>query len=233
MDVQGTPTEPVRIALVDDQQLVRAGFAMVIDSQDDLEVRWQADNGAEATRLATEEPVDVILMDIRMPEMDGIEATARIVEKCGGTPRILVLTTFDADEYVTRAIAAGASGFLLKDVAPELLLSSIRDVAAGDSALSSRSAARLIANIRPLLGTQVEVAVDDELLDPLTAREEEILRLVALGLSNSEIAGELTISVPTVKSHLSRILMKTGARDRVHAVLFALSTGRVSVQELP
>lgn len=276
----------IRVGLADDQLLVRAGFAMVVDSQDDMEVAWQVDDGAAAVAKTTgaapggtgvEAPdvpdvpdapdaPDVILMDIRMPGLDGIEATRRIVAGCapgGGGPRILVLTTFDVDEYVTDAIAAGASGFLLKDAAPEDLLAAIRDVAAGDSALSARSAARLIAHVRPMLGEHAGPAgrgrggeagavrggegagasssddgephvprVRDDLADPLTLREEEILRLIALGRTNAEIARELFIAMPTVKTHVGRILMKTEARDRVHAVLFALSTGRVGVGEL-
>lgn len=241
----------IRVALADDQMLVRAGFAMVVDSQEDMEVTWQADDGLAAIEMSAADAPDVILMDIRMPGVDGIEATRRILgslaergngstQSGGRAPRILVLTTFDVDEYVTDAIAAGASGFLLKDAAPEELLAAIRDVAAGDSALSARSAARLIAQVRPMLASHDgapeaptgAAQTRDDLPDPLTHREEEILRLIALGRTNAEIAEELFIAMPTVKTHVGRILMKTGARDRVHAVIFALSTGRVGVREL-
>lgn len=230
----------ITIGLVDDQQLVRAGFAMVINSQDDLSVTWQAPNGAAAIQQCRIQPVDVILMDIRMPGIDGIEATKQILETQKNT-RIIVLTTFDSDDYIVDSILAGASGFLLKDAEPEDLLHSIRIVAEGESVLAPTATAKLLRRVRPILSEPTSSdsalsgrrnAILEQLPDPLTPREEEILVLIAQGLSNTEIAQELFISMPTVKTHVGHILAKTGSRDRVQAVLFAFKTGLIPQDDL-
>lgn len=231
----------IRVGLVDDQQLVRAGFAMVIGSQDDLEVTWEALDGEDAVQKASEESVDVILMDIRMPGMDGITATTKIIESSPSS-RIIVLTTFDNDDYVVDSIAAGASGFLLKDADPEDLLEAIRVVAAGESVLATASTAHLLKRVRPMLmdtsaerqqgaGSEVRRSMP-ALPDPLTPREKEILTLVARGRSNTEIAAELFISMATVKTHVGHILTKTNSRDRVQAVIFAFRSGLVGGDDL-
>ncbi|MGP5495777.1 response regulator [Corynebacterium flavescens] len=224
----------ISIGLVDDQQLVRAGFAMVIGSQDDLSVSWEASDGAQAIALASALPVDVILMDVRMPGTDGITATTQIIA-ASPEAKVIVLTTFDNDEYVVEAIAAGASGFLLKDADPEELLHAVRAVAAGESVLAAASTTRLLRQVRPLLGRSWEASVGSapRLPDPLTPREEEILTLVAQGLDNQEIADVLFISLPTVKTHIGHILAKTGSRNRVQAVIYAFRAGLVTGDELP
>ncbi|MDN6098655.1 response regulator [Corynebacterium flavescens] len=224
----------ISIGLVDDQQLVRAGFAMVIGSQDDLSVSWEASDGAQAIDLASALPVDVILMDVRMPGTDGITATTQIIA-ASPEAKVIVLTTFDNDEYVVEAIAAGASGFLLKDADPEELLHAVRAVAAGESVLAAASTTRLLRQVRPLLGRSWEASVGSapRLPDPLTPREEEILMLVAQGLDNQEIADVLFISLPTVKTHIGHILAKTGSRNRVQAVIYAFRAGLVTGEELP
>ncbi|MDN6198566.1 response regulator [Corynebacterium flavescens] len=224
----------ISIGLVDDQQLVRAGFAMVIGSQDDLSVSWEASDGAQAIDLASALPVDVILMDVRMPGTDGITATTQIIA-ASPEAKVIVLTTFDNDEYVVEAIAAGASGFLLKDADPEELLHAVRAVAAGESVLAAASTTRLLRQVRPLLGRSWEASAGSapRLPDPLTPREEEILTLVAQGLDNQEIADVLFISLPTVKTHIGHILAKTGSRNRVQAVIYAFRAGLVTGEELP
>ncbi|APT87071.1 response regulator [Corynebacterium flavescens] len=224
----------ISIGLVDDQQLVRAGFAMVIGSQDDLSVSWEASDGAQAIDLASALPVDIILMDVRMPGTDGITATTQIIA-ASPEAKVIVLTTFDNDEYVVEAIAAGASGFLLKDADPEELLHAVRAVAAGESVLAAASTTRLLRQVRPLLGRSWEASVGSapRLPDPLTPREEEILTLVAQGLDNQEIADVLFISLPTVKTHIGHILAKTGSRNRVQAVIYAFRAGLVTGEELP
>ncbi|MGX1737857.1 response regulator [Corynebacterium flavescens] len=224
----------ISIGLVDDQQLVRAGFAMVIGSQDDLSVSWEAADGAQAIDLASALPVDVILMDVRMPGTDGITATTQIIA-ASPEAKVIVLTTFDNDEYVVEAIAAGASGFLLKDADPEELLHAVRAVAAGESVLAAASTTRLLRQVRPLLGRSWEAPTGaaPRLPDPLTPREEEILTLVAQGLDNQEIAEALFISLPTVKTHIGHILGKTGSRNRVQAVIYAFRAGLVTGEDLP
>lgn len=221
----------IRVMLVDDQQLVRSGFRMLIDSQSDLSVVAEAANGLEAVALNQSVPADVVLMDVRMPELDGIEATRQIVQQQPDA-RIIVLTTFDLDEYVLSAIRAGASGFLLKDTAPEQLLAAIRTVAQGDAVIAPSMTKRLLAHISPLLASSGEAALPLSAkpgLEQLTPREIEVLRLMADGLSNGEIAGELVLSEATVKTHVAHILNKTDSRDRVQAVIFAYESGLVTL----
>ena len=238
----------IRVALVDDQQLVRAGFRMVIDSQDDLQVVAQASDGAEAVRVLTDVQVDVVLMDVRMPRMDGIEATRQITA-LPSSPRVIVLTTFDLDEYVISAIGAGASGFLLKDAPPEEMLAAVRTVHAGDAVIGASSTRRLLRHIGPLLGGPgglgspggqgmsaegpATVAVppvprpSPSVLADLTPREHEVFVLMASGLSNAEIAAHFVVSEATVKTHVGRVLTKTGARDRVQVVVLGYQLGIV------
>ena len=232
-------TDPVpaatRVALVDDQQLVRAGFRMVIDSQPDLTVTLEAGDGAQAVRLLVDHPVDVVLMDVRMPGLDGLAATARLTEAwhahlpADQQPRIIVLTTFDLDEYVMEAIRAGASGFLLKDAPPEEMLAAIRTVHRGDAVIAPSSTRRLIEH---MAGSLPAPAAGDPLDDPrvasLTEREREVLVLMARGRSNTEIGADLFVAEATVKTHVGRILAKLGARDRVQAVVAAYETGLVT-----
>lgn len=218
----------IRVALVDDQQLVRAGFAMVIDSQPDLEVVLQCGDGAEAVAEIPSANVDVVLMDVRMPGVDGITATEQLTARSesDATPKIIILTTFDLDEYVLRAIKAGASGFLLKDTPPEAMLDAIRTVHAGDAVMAPSSTKRLLDH---LVGTLPdEQRTTPAALDVLTDREREVLVLMARGLSNQEIAAELYVAEATVKTHVGRILMKLDARDRVQAVVVAYETGLVT-----
>jgi DNA-binding NarL/FixJ family response regulator len=213
----------IRVVLVDDQPLLRTGFRMILHATDDVSVVGEAaDGGSAVTRVAELEP-DVVLMDIRMPGMDGVEATRRIVAS-GSTSRVLILTTFDLDEYVYDALSSGASGFLLKDVAAERLFDAVRVVAAGDALLAPAVTRRLIgefARLRPRLAPRTER------LRELTARETEVLRLVAEGLSNGEIAERLFVSDETVKTHVSRVLMKLELRDRTQAVVAAYESGLV------
>jgi len=231
-DPTGAETErPVRVALVDDQQLVRAGFRMVIDSQPDLEVVLEAGDGAQAVRTVDGDRVDVVLMDVRMPTMDGLTATAQITARATAEhpgPRVIVLTTFDLDEYVLTAIRAGASGFLLKDAPPEEMLAAIRTVHRGDAVIAPSSTRRLLEHLVTALPQEPGVADPARAaVDGLTDREREVLVLMARGRSNTEIGQDLFVAEATVKTHVGRILAKLGARDRVQAVVVAYETGLV------
>ncbi|WP_022919315.1 response regulator [Ruania albidiflava] len=223
-------TAPIRVALVDDQQLVRAGFALVINSQPDMEVVLEAGDGAQALRLLTSHPVDVVLMDVRMPTMDGLAATAHLTDpgtrQVGEPPKVVILTTFDLDEYVLQAIKAGASGFLLKDAPPEEMLSAIRTVHSGDAVIAPSSTRRLIEHLATVLPAEQKAPA--AVLDTLTDREREVLVLMARGRTNAEIATDLFVAEATVKTHVGRVLAKLGARDRVQAVVTAYETGLVS-----
>jgi DNA-binding NarL/FixJ family response regulator len=211
----------IRVLLADDQALVRSGFRMILEARDDLEVVGEAEDGREAVALAAATSPDVILMDVRMPELDGVEATRQILA-AGSAARVLILTTFDLDEVVLRAIRAGASGFLLKDVRPSELVEAIRVLAAGDALLAPAVTRRLLARFAGLEDERPLPA-----LETLTERELEILRLVAGGLSNAEIAARLVVGEATVKSHVSAVLRKLHLRDRVQAVIAAYDAGLV------
>lgn len=214
----------ITVAVADDQALVRSGFAVLLRSADDIEVVGEAANGVEAVDIVTRERPDVVLMDIRMPEMDGLDAT-RAITGLGLDTRVLILTTFDLDEYVYGALQAGASGFLLKDTLPEELLGAVRVVAEGDALLSPRITRRLIeqfAQQTPPTTTR------DPAFDTLTERETEVLVAVARGLSNAELADELFMSPATAKTHVSRLLAKLHARDRAQLVMLAYEAGLVT-----
>jgi DNA-binding NarL/FixJ family response regulator len=220
----------IRVLLCDDQALVRGGFRMILEAREDLQVVGEAEDGAQAVRLARQTQPDVILMDVRMPHLDGVEATRQIVA-AGSPARILVLTTYDLDDYVYAAIRAGASGFLLKDVQPAQLAEAIRVIAAGDALLAPSVTRRLLGQFaRTLPGPRFRPASPAS-LSALTERETEVLRLLAAGLSNAELAGRLYISEATVKSHVSSLLRKLGLRDRVQAVILAYDTGLVTPQQ--
>jgi DNA-binding NarL/FixJ family response regulator len=213
----------IRVLIADDQALVRGGFRMILDAQKDIEVVGEASDGQEALAQARALEPDVVLMDIRMPELDGLEATRRLLSG-DGAARVLMLTTFDLDEYVYEAMTAGASGFLLKDVRPEQLAEAVRVVAAGDSLLAPAITQRLIAEFvrRPPPGSGPPAKLSE-----LTERELEVLKLIARGLSNGEIASELFVSEATVKTHVTHVLAKLKLRDRVQAVVLAYESGLV------
>jgi DNA-binding NarL/FixJ family response regulator len=216
----------IRVLIADDQTIVRAGFAALLSSQPDIEVVAQGGDGREAVRLASIHHPDVVLMDIRMPEMDGIDATKRILaDPRNAATRVLVLTTFDVDEYVYEALTAGASGFLLKDATAEELLSAVRVVARGDALLAPQVTGRLIREFSRQRRTRPSPAPE---LATLTARETEVLTLIAGGLSNAEIASRLVVSEHTVKTHVARVFTKLALRDRAQAVVLAYESGLVT-----
>jgi len=230
----------IRVLLVDDQALVRAGFRMILDAEEDIEVVGEASDGEQAVSSAARFSPDVILMDVRMPNMDGIEATRKIVTADGAgasgsqdadpaldRPRVLMLTTFELDEYVYESLRAGASGFLLKDVPADQLVAGIRVVAEGDALLAPSVTKRLISDFSAARAAKAAEENPPAGLDELTTREMEVFKLIARGMSNHEIAQELVVSETTVKTHVARILMKLGLRDRVQAVVLAYESGLV------
>jgi DNA-binding NarL/FixJ family response regulator len=209
----------IRILLADDQALVRGGFRMILEAEPDIQVVGEAADGSEVVERALETRPDLVLMDVRMPVLDGIEATRRLLAALPAT-RVLILTTFDLDEYVVDAFRAGASGFLLKTAPPQQLVAAVRTVQEGDALLAPVSTRRLIEQAaRPVTTPPV--------LERLTAREQDVLRLLARGLTNAEIAGELVVEPSTIKSHVASLLAKLSLRDRVHAVVFAYESGLV------
>jgi DNA-binding NarL/FixJ family response regulator len=217
----------IRVAVADDQALVRSGFTMLLDIEPDIEVIGEASNGSEAVALVAGEHPDVLLMDVRMPVVDGLEATRRITaDEALASTRVVILTTFDLDEYVHAALRAGASGFLLKDTVPAELIHAVRVVASGDALIAPRITRRLIAEFarRPQVGRDVAASAA---LRQLTDREREVLELVARGRSNAEIATALYVGHATIKTHVSRLLMKLDARDRAQLVMLAYETGVV------
>ena len=226
-----SPPPRTRVVIADDQTLVRAGFRMIVEARPDLEVVGEAADGDAAVAVAVETGADVVLMDVRMPGVDGLEATRRLMARPEGErPRVLILTTFDLDEYVYEALRAGAAGFLLKDTPPGQLVDAIRVVAAGDALLAPSVTRRLIERFAGMPAPQGRSTppADTSGIRDLTARETEVLRLVARGMTNAEIAAHLIVSETTVKSHVARLLMKLGLHDRVQAVVLAYETGFVT-----
>lgn len=213
----------IRVGVADDQALVRTGFGMILGVESDIEVAFQAENGRAAVEATRRHRPDVVLMDIRMPELDGIEATRLITEEFPDGPRVLILTTFDLDQYVYDAIRAGASGFLLKDTPPDDLVTAVRVLAAGEALLAPSVTRRLIERF---VSAASEYVPTPE-LEQLTERETEVLKLMARGLSNAEVAERLVLGETTIKTHVSRVLMKLGVRDRVQAVVAAYDAGLV------
>ena len=232
--MSATSTAPIRVALTDDEPLLTAGLAMILSAQEDMEVAWQATDGATALLRAASDPVDVLLLDVQMPGMDGIETTRRLVAD-GAQGRVVILTTFDTDGYVLGAIEAGAAGFLLKNTPPADLLAAIRTVHAGDSVISPGPTRRLLTAVRQGSGGRRDVGAGDggeAALAGLTDREREVLRLIALGLTNQELCDRLWLSMTTVKTHVSHLLAKTGSRDRVQLVLTAIRAGVVDIEQV-
>jgi DNA-binding NarL/FixJ family response regulator len=225
MDVAGGGAPDLRVVIADDQSLVRAGFRMILESEDGIAVVGEANDGEEAVRAVRRLRPDVVLMDVRMPGMDGLEATRRLLGDGGGSCRVIMLTTFDLDEYVYAALHAGASGFLLKDVSPEHLIAAVRMVAAGDALLAPSITRRLVERF---VRRDAASTVAPRELSSLTVREREVLTLIARGLSNSELAARLHLSEATVKTHVARILSKLELRDRVQAVVLAYESGLVA-----
>lgn len=222
----GDPTHPIHVLIVDDQALVRLGFRMVLEAEPDFRVVGEAGDGEEAVQLAVTSAPDVILMDVRMPGLDGIAATRRIVE-ANPAARIIILTTFDLDEYAFGGLRAGASGFLLKDARPAELTAAIRAVAAGDAAVSGRVTRSMLEMFSDRLPVETSTGTAGDPVAVLTPREREILQAMAEGLSNGEIAQRYFLTESTVKTHVGRVLSKLGLRDRVHAVIFAYDNGLV------
>ncbi|CAL9301312.1 MULTISPECIES: response regulator transcription factor [unclassified Streptomyces] len=216
----------IRLMLVDDQVLLRTGFRMVLAAQPDMEVVAEAGDGVEALQVLASTQVDVVLMDVRMPKLDGVEATRRICSQ-PGAPRVLILTTFDLDEYAFSGLKAGASGFMLKDVPPGELLAAIRAVHSGDAVVAPSTTRRLLDRFSPMLPSSTGREPEHKALARLTEREREVMLLVAQGLSNGEIAARLVLSEATVKTHVGRILTKLELRDRVQVVVLAYETGLV------
>jgi DNA-binding NarL/FixJ family response regulator len=215
----------IRVVLVDDQPIVRSGFRMILRDEEGIDVVGEAGNGALALELVASVDPDVVVMDIRMPVMDGVEATRRLTADSGVRARVLILTTFDADDHVVDAIRAGASGFLLKDATPEAFVEAVRTIAGGEALLAPSVTRRLLDRFRDRLPGAPEARAGG--LDALTDREREVLTLVARGLSNREIAEQLTLAEPTVKTHVSHVLLKLDLRDRAQAVVLAYDVGLV------
>ena len=226
-DMPPPPHAPIRVVIADDQALVRAGFRMILEAQPDIRVVGEATDGAAAAEAVRRTLPDVVLMDVRMPGVDGLEATRQILAAEGATARVLVLTTFDLDEYVYAALRSGASGFLLKDVSPEHLVMAVRLIAAGEQLLAPSITRRLVERFARPTPTRERAGR----LETLTSREQEVLRLVARGLSNAEIAERLVVSEATVKTHIAHLFAKLEVRDRAQAVVVAYESGLVRAGE--
>ncbi|MDR2896100.1 MAG: response regulator transcription factor [Propionibacteriaceae bacterium] len=223
-----TDDQPIRVLLVDDQSLMRVGFNLVLQNEPGIKVVAQADSGVTAIKAVDQLPIDVVLMDVRMPLMDGIEATRQITATHPET-KVIVLTTFDLDDYAFAALKAGASGFLLKDIAPEAMVAAIRQVAAGEAVVSPRITRRMLELFAPELPTNDAVTgerpAESSLLDGLTSRERDVFDAIIVGSSNQEIAAALDVSETTIKTHVGNVLSKLGLRDRIQVVIFAYENG--------